>query len=245
MVQNEKMTPNVMGQSENCMICGEPLVYLEEANMQTCWICHREKLSNAACTAGHFVCDDCHAAGSDEILRFLLHSEERDPIALYLQVVSLPQIHLHGPEHHSIVPCVLLTAFHRCGGLLSLEKSLLEAWNRGKQIPGGACGFLGVCGAAAGAGIFASIVTGDTPLNAGAWPVAQELTARCLLRLAEVGGPRCCKRTNRLAIETAVEFAKVHWGVEMMLSSPRCTYSKRNQECIGTECPFFGIAQEG
>lgn len=244
MVRNEKTAPNVIGQSENCMICGEPLVYFEEAQMQTCWICHQEKLTNAACIAGHFVCDDCHAAGNDQILHFLLHSGEKDPITLYLQVVSLPQVHLHGPEHHSIVPCVLLTAYHNCGGMLAYEKSLLEAWNRGKQIPGGACGFLGACGSAVGAGIFASIVTGDTPLNAKAWPVAQEMTAKCLLRLAEVGGPRCCKRTNRLSIETAAEFAREHWGVEMPLSSPQCIYSGRNQECIAARCPFFGIERE-
>lgn len=241
MKRKENDGMDLTGKAENCMICGAPLVYFEEAQVRTCWICHKEKMTNAACTTGHFVCDDCHTAGSDEILRFLLKSQEKDPIALYLQVVSMPQIHLHGPEHHSIVPCVLLTAFHNCGGKVDYEKSLLEAWNRGKQVPGGACGFLGACGAAVGAGIFASVVTGDTPLNAETWPVAQELTGKCLLRLAEVGGPRCCKRTNRLSIESAVEFSKKRFGIEMPVSSPQCAFSGRNQECIGGQCPFFNV----
>ena len=30
----------------------------------------------------------------------------------------LPDVHLHGPEHHGVVPCVLLTAYRNCGGAL-------------------------------------------------------------------------------------------------------------------------------
>lgn len=63
------------------------------------------------------------------------------------------------------MPCVLLTAYKNCGGDIRLPASLSEAWKRGKKVPGGACGFLGVCGAAAGTGIFISILTGDTPLS--------------------------------------------------------------------------------
>ena len=107
---------------------------------------------------------------------------------------------MHGPEHHVIVPCVLLTAYRNNGGGIELEKALREAVRRASQVPGGACGYWGVCGAAAGAGIYLSILLGSNPVHKDAWPIPQRLVSDCLRAIADVGGPRCCKRTGRLAI---------------------------------------------
>jgi len=227
-------------QNQNCAICGKPLIYFTEEKLLECSICHKRKPANAACEAGHFVCDECHARGGVEILSFLADSTEKDPVALYLQVCALPQVHLHGPEHHSIVPCVLLTAFHNCGGEIELEDCLQEGWTRGKKVPGGACGFLGVCGAAAGAGIFASIISEATPLTAAEWEIPQRLTAECLQAMVAVGGPRCCKRTGRIAIECAAAYSEKVFGVAMPFSRPRCGFSGKNRECLHERCPFFG-----
>ena len=224
---------------ENCAICGKPLVYFTEEKLLECGICHQIKPANATCEDGHFVCDECHSEGGTAVLSLLLHSSEKDPIALFLQVAELNDVHLHGPEHHSIVPCVLLTAYHNCGGELDLEKALPEAWKRGQKMSGGSCGFLGVCGAAAGAGIFASIVSGATPLTVKQWSVPQRLTAKCLERMTEIGGPRCCKRTGRIAIECAAAFSETEFGISMPCSRPGCLYSPKNTECIGERCPFF------
>ena len=153
--------------------------------------------------------------------------------------MRLPQVHMHGPEHHAIVPCVLLTAYHNCGGALDLKTALSAALKRGKQVPGGTCGYWGVCGAAAGAGIYVSILTGATPLNKDAWPIPQQLVARCLNALAAVGGPRCCKRTSRIAIHEAVRFTAERFGVVMPEQEAKCSYMKFNRECIGKACPYF------
>lgn len=225
--------------AQNCVICGKPLQYFTEEIMLECRICHKLKPANAACTNGHFVCDECHAGGGAEILDFLMNSKEKDPIVLYLQVCALRSVHLHGPEHHSIVPCVLMTTFYNCGGCIELGECLLEAWKRGRKIPGGACGFLGVCGAAAGAGIFSSIISNATPLTAVEWEIPQRFTARCLLSMSDIGGPRCCKRTGRIAIEEAVAYSEKVFGISMPCSRPRCTYSRRNKECLHQQCPFF------
>ena len=224
---------------KNCIVCGKPLVYFNEERTLECRICHKAKPANSACTEGHFVCDECHSGGGAAVLELLRGSSERDPIALLLQTVKLPGVHLHGPEHHSIVPCVLLTAFRNNGGQIDLDRSLTEAWSRGKKLPGGACGYLGVCGAAAGAGIFASIVSGATPLNGKQWATPQKLTAACLETMAEIGGPRCCKRTARIAVECAAAFSEKVFGVTMPASRPACTYWQRNGECIRSRCPFF------
>ena len=227
------------GRKKNCVICGSPLVYLSEEHALKCEICHRVKPANATCENGHFVCDECHSGGAAAVLGTLRQIEEQDPIALLEKAFLLEEVHLHGPEHHSIVPCVLITAFHNCGGQLDYEKSLTEAWNRGKKIPGGSCGFLGVCGAAAGAGIFAAIVSGATPLTKTQWEIPQRLTAACLKTMAEIGGPRCCKRTSRIAIACAAEFSEKEFGVPMPVSDVGCSYWARNNECIRQACPYF------
>lgn len=228
------------GTFSGCMLCGKPLRYELVAVPRRCSICGEEKLSDAVCEDGHFVCNECHAAGLDQFfVPWLLQSGERDPLRLFEQVVALPQVHMHGPEHHAIVPCVLLTAWHNCGGEGDLKTMLAAALSRGRQVPGGACGFWGVCGAAAGAGIYMSVLTGSTPLNKEAWPVPMRLVSRCLERIAETGGPRCCKRTGRLCIREAAAFTAERFGVEMPLGEIACTHMKENRECIGRQCPFF------
>ena len=225
----------------NCAVCGKPLIYFPEEKLLECRLCHRRMPANAACEDGHFICDACHSGGGAGVLDLLLHTDEKDPVALFLRVTALQEVHLHGPEHHSIVPCVLLTAYHNGGGRLELglERKLREAWTRGQKMAGGSCGFLGVCGAAAGAGIFASIVIGSSPLSPDKWAIPQRLTASCLEAIAELGGPRCCKRTGRIAIEKAAEFSARELGVAMPCSRPACTYSAWNSECIRNRCPFF------
>ncbi len=225
---------------QDCALCGAKLIYSVRSVERECAVCHRRALSNAVCENGHFVCDECHARGSVAALEKLAGSAERDPVKLFLDCVAMPAVHLHGPEHHAIVPCVLLTAYRNNGGELDFARALAEGWKRGREIPGGACGYLGVCGAAAGAGIYASIVTGSAPLNAAAWAAPQRLTARCLERIADVGGPRCCKRTGRLALEEAAAFTEEEWGVAMPVSRPPCAYSERNRECLRGRCPFYG-----
>lgn len=222
------------------MICGRPLVYSTETVLRECCICHRLKPSDAACEAGHFVCDDCHAGGGAAVLAFLQDSDERDAVRLYLEACRLPGVHMHGPEHHSIVPCVLLTAFRNCGGPVEdLAACLGEAWKRGRKVPGGACGFLGACGAAIGAGICASMLCESTPLAGEVWARPQSLTAECLAAISAVGGPRCCKRTGRLAIETAAGWLGREYGISMPASRPECGYKAKNRECLRGRCPFY------
>ena len=230
------------GQEEsfnNCLICGKPLIYSGKTVMRRCAVCGEEKPSDAVCEDGHFVCDECHNKDGAAVRARLLNIDEKDPIKIFLDVVKLPSVHMHGPEHHCIVPCVLLTAYKNNGGDIDLRECLDEAWKRGKKLSGGSCGFLGVCGAAAGAGIYASILSEATPLTAEVWDVPQRMTMRFLETLVETGGPRCCKRTGRQSIETAVEFTKERFGVDMPVSRPRCEFFPKNKECLHERCPYF------
>lgn len=228
---------------QNCIICGEKLVCGTQSEIKKCAICHKDYQTNTVCLNGHYVCDSCHSLGVYDLLPFLKNSTEKDPVKLIQKIMNHTSVHMHGPEHHSIVPCVLLTAFKNCGGDIDLDTSLKEAIYRGRQVPGGICGYWGACGAAIGAGIFTSIVKGSTPLNKEAWPIPNLVTAHCLQRIADVGGPRCCKRTSYIAIKTAVELLNKYFGVSMPVSKIQCRHSGLNKECLKSDCPFFNTKE--
>lgn len=223
-----------------CIVCGKDLIYAEQAISRPCSICGQIFETRVYCEDGHFVCDVCHSASKSDVKWFLRHTFEKDPIKILLHVFEMEKVHMHGPEHHSIVPGVLVTAYRNNGGEIDYEKALELAFERGSQVPGGYCGYWGACGAAVGVGIYACIVLDGSPLKKETWNYPQQVTARCLDAMTAIGGPRCCKRVSRLAIEVAVEWTKEYLGVTMPMSYPKCTFFKRNRECIHNDCPFFG-----
>ena len=224
---------------EECLICHAPLEYLQQDLPMECAICRKVENSKTRCSQGHYVCNACHTEGMDAILDLCLAESENDPIAILDKMMAMPFCHMHGPEHHVMVGAALLTAYHHAAGRDSLEKDLKEMMSRGKQIPGGSCGFWGACGAGISTGIFVSIVTGATPLASQAWGLANEMTSRALARIGTVGGPRCCKRDSYLALQEALRFAQEKLGVCMESHEIRCTRSRLNRHCIGSRCPFF------
>lgn len=124
-----------------CLLCGSPLVYSAAAEERVCAVCGEKHLSNCACEKGHYVCDRCHAAGLEaEFIPLLLRSREKDPQKLLEEVFALPGVHMHGPEHHAIVPCVLLAAYRNCGGELDLRSALGEALKGAVRSPGAPAG---------------------------------------------------------------------------------------------------------
>lgn len=225
--------------ASECLVCGAPLEYLEQSQEMICAICHKTHISNVRCSNGHYICDSCHSIGVDQILNICLSEHSCNPIDILEKLMSLPSCHMHGPEHHIMVSASLLTAYRNAGGDIELSWALSEAINRGKQVPGGACGNWGACGAGISAGIFFSIATKSSPLAQRIWALGNEMTARALLRISQHGGPRCCKRDSYLAIITAIDFTKVTLGISMQQPDViRCSRSALNNQCIGAECPF-------
>ena len=230
--------------AEECLICGAPLVYLNEGAEMTCALCGGSFHSKARCSEGHYVCDACHIKGVDSIVGVCLREESRDPAAVLERLMQLECCHMHGPEHHIMVGAALLTAYRNAGGRIDLAAALREMCSRGGQVPGGACGFWGACGAGLSAGQFVSIVTGATPLADASFALAHRMTARALNAIGEVGGPRCCKRDSFLSVQQAVEFSAEHLGVEMARRQVVCRYSAMNAQCIGKRCPFSPANQK-
>ena len=230
-----------MPSKANCLVCGEPLAYFEESQEVTCIVCGKKETGHSICVAGHYVCDACHQAGGvDHVMEYCLASDSKNPINMAIELMRDRSIYPNGPEHHTLVGAVLMAAYRNAEGEVDLDKGLSELRKRSMQVPGGTCGFWGVCGAATSAGQFWSIVSGSTPMKRDSWAECQELTSRILGRLAELGGPRCCKRTGFSAILESAAFAKEKRGVEMDVPAEvRCPFFARNAACLKEGCPFY------
>lgn len=223
---------------DECVICGAPLEYLENAIEMECEICHKKEKSKTRCISGHYVCNDCHMDGIDSIWGVCLAEKSTNPLIIMEKLMGLPFCHMHGPEHHVMVGAALLTAYKNAGGDIEL-KSALESMNeRGKKVPGGACGFWGCCGSAVSSGIFVSIVTGSTPLKTEEFGSSNLMTSTSLKQIGKIGGPRCCKRGTYLSIAATVKFVKDNLDIKMDLGKIECIHSQKNNQCIGKKCPF-------
>ncbi len=233
------MTPD---HKHGCLVCGKDLNYLPEPVTAECSFCGDSFSTETICPDGHFVCDRCHRAPAEEIIgRYCGTTTELDPIEIARTLMNAPQVAVHGPEHHFLVPAVLLAAFYNVQGkrdekLCGIEK----ARQRAALIKGGFCSTHGDCGAAVGTGIFISLVTGATPLSKEEWKLTNLVTAKSLETIALHGGPRCCKRNAFLAIQTAVDFTREHFGIVMPVKKPVvCDFSSQNKECLTKDCPFY------
>jgi hypothetical protein len=153
-------------------------------------------------------------------------------------------ITMHGPEHHFLVPAVLLAAYYNLKKDPKEKVSKIrEARRRSSNILGGFCGFHGNCGAAVGTGIFISLITDSNPLSIQEWKFSNLMTARSLLKIAKHGGPRCCKRNTFLAINEAVKFLKTHFDFTIDIDKKkRCEFTNLNKECLKQICPFYPIS---
>lgn len=223
---------------EECLICKAPLEYLDQDILMECEICHRKENSKTRCVNGHYVCNDCHTRGLDTIIGLCEKETSKNPIAVIERMMALPFCHMHGPEHHVMVGAALMTAYKNAGGDIELRSALTEMMNRGKSVPGGACGFWGACGAGISTGMFISIISKSTPLANEPFALSHQMTAKSLGKIGEIGGPRCCKRDSFLSILAAIDFVKDHFGIEMEKTDIVCRYSSQNNQCIGKRCPF-------
>ncbi len=229
-----------------CLVCGKPIVYYPEARKMECVFCHKTFESHAGCEDGHYVCDECHGAkGISVIMEGCKKSESKNPIELMQGFMEDPYVYMHGPEHHVMVGAALLTAYYNCGGYEkqggreAYLKALDEMKARGSEYPGGSCGLWGCCGAAVSTGMFMSIITKATPLTGKSWGHSNRMTSRALEAIANLGGPRCCKRNSFTAAIEAVKYVEENFGVSMELPEEiRCEFSDENRECLKKACPY-------
>lgn len=231
-----------MDYQTGCLVCGKQLAYIEKASSAACFYCGVESQTNATCIDGHYVCDSCHSASAKDLIeKYCINTSSTDPIAQAFVLMNNPAVKMHGPEHHFLVPAVLLAAYFNQKGISAEEKakSIREARRRSDDVKGGFCGFQGACGAGIGSGIFISVMSKSTPLSGVEWRRSNRMTAESLGKISENDGPRCCKRSSFLSIISAVDFLAREFGVEIATDHrPICTFGAMNKECHHRGCTF-------
>jgi hypothetical protein len=228
-----------MQSKENCGVCGKPLVYGTKETLKRCDFCGQEFPTLIYCPEGHYVCDACHSRGAVDILRDVLNTtKSADPIEILEKVMAHPSVPMHGPEHHAMVPAIIVAAVKNAGYPVP-EGAIEKAIERGSKVPGGWCGFYGACGGGIGVGTAVSVLTGATPLTGKTRALANEATAFALNKMID-GGARCCKRASRKALEAAIEFLKNRMDINLNIDGKiKCNYVQRNRECIKEACPYY------
>ena len=230
-----------MDLKSGCGICGKELVYRDADESLSCNYCGNIFNSNVQCANGHYICDQCHSLSANDFIQdYCVSSESTNPFDMAMDLMRHPSVKMHGPEHHFLVPAVLLAAYYNYkGDAAAKEENIKLAQKRSANILGGFCGYYGDCGAAVGTGIFLRLITKANPLSGEEWRLSNLMTASSLLSVAKHGGPRCCKRNTYLAIIEAVKFLNEHFGVDLPIKEDvKCIFSPLNRECLKEDCPF-------
>jgi hypothetical protein len=163
-----------------------------------------------------------------------------EPTAMLEELLGgQPGTPVHGVWHHALVGEVLLVCLRNAGYAIG-DNLVDEVIDRGRQIAGGSCGFLGVCGALASAASAYAILLASTPVATPARERLLDFSARLAARLARIGGSRCCKKSSYVALQMARdEFADIGFELPRERFAGRCPFSGDNETCDGTECAFF------
>ncbi|MFP4545284.1 MAG: DUF5714 domain-containing protein [Methanomassiliicoccales archaeon] len=182
-----------------------------------------------------------------EIMEMVVGREEKDPVEMYEGLIddlaekwpASPQLPVHGGWHHFIVPGIILAVL-RNNGYDFTDEDVREAMKRGAMLPGGACGFHGICGAGTGLGIAMSIVHRSTPLHQEERSAPMEAASEVFRRIAKLGGPRCCVLSTYTTLNMAVrELRELGYEIPLSHLPGRCPYYLENEECHGKDCPYY------
>jgi len=220
-----------------CVLCAAPLVEVD--TVAACSFCGQETPASYLCPHGHHVCEDCQLAGPLEAIeRVCAGARESDPGRIVNRIMQHPAIVMHGPAHHAMVAPAVLAALGNSGQRPLKAGRLKAAIARTADIPISVCGTRGDCGAAASVGALVSILTGATYLKDRERSLALRATAETLQAIAAAGGPRCCKQSVYLALETAVDFLRRELGLDLPLTI-RCEFAARNDECKRERCAYY------
>lgn len=167
-------------------------------------------------------------------------SNSKNPIKIIKSIMHKDFIGIHGPEHHFLDGAAFLIAFKNSGGNIEIDNALELLSQRSIKMPGAMCGYWGVCGAVTSIGAALSIIDKTGPLSSDlSYSEHMSFTSSVILKMSEIGGPRCCKRNAFLSIIEGVKFAKKHYGVEMENENVVCEFMDSNRQCIKKRCVFY------
>ncbi len=234
-----QLTPLARMQS-GCMVCGSPLSYFSHEKERQCAYCKITFSANGVCENGHFVCDTCHSRDGLKIIENIcLESKETDMLSLFEEIRRHPALPVNGPEHHALVPGIILSTYRNLGGDI-VPSTISSGIQRGSKIAGGHCAFMGVCGAAIGVGISFSMILDADPLKPSERRTVQTVTHEVMSQIAGLNAARCCQRDAWIALNKAAELSKTVLPVALVAkASFACRQRHKNKECMGSDCPLY------
>lgn len=223
--------------SYTCAVCDQELFEID--GVAVCYFCGQLTPAEYLCPNDHHICEECQLASWPQVIeRVCQNSRECEPGAIVNRIMKHPISVMHSPQHHVLIAPAVLTALHNSGQRPLKPGRLASAIERTTDIPFAVCGTRGECGAAVGVGALVSILTKASYLRGRERSLALRATAEALLAIAEAGGPRCCKQSVYLSLETASVFLRRELGLELPVSI-RCDFSGKNGECKKARCQYY------
>ena len=224
----------------NCMKCGAPLRYLKEEKHMACIFCGKTAFANAMCENAHFVCDTCHSMEAIKVIAHIcLETSKTDMIELFQEIRSHPAVPVNGPEHHYMVAGIILVTYKNLGG--DVTPDMIQAGiQRGRQVSGGYCGFMGVCGAAIGVGTAFSLILEANPIKPVERKKVQTITQKVLAEISKLEAARCCQRDAWIALTKAAKLSKQYLPIKLKADKKLiCRQQTKNKECFKESCPLW------
>lgn len=223
-----------------CPICHSELLELEVEQPATCSFCGVVEETDYICPGGHYQCEDCRMASQAEIIeRVCLNTKSDDPIAIANLIMKHPSFNQYGVEHHELVAAACLAAMRNLNIKNINDTKIKAAIKRGNKIPYGACGSMGTCGACVSAGVAVSILTSSNYLKDKERSLTIRTTANALLKLTELGGPRCCKFSTYASILSVWETASNELKINLPSLTFKCDFQGKLKDCHRNKCPYY------
>jgi len=168
-----------------------------------------------------------------------------DPLEIALDIMHAEGFPVAGQAHHALVAGVLMAAYQNAAGTRD-ERALETAITRADSLPAGFCAGFGADVGAIAAGIVLSVIHGNTIKAEHSPGRAQthQLTAHCMLTIANNTGNRCCKRTVFQVLETATNFFQANVGVSLDRTPAarfHCPYAAQNGLCNREACRYYPV----
>ncbi len=177
------------------------------------------------------------------IRELCLQTMSRNPWTVALEAMSWEGFPVAGQAYHGLIAGALMAAYQNATEKCD-KKAIGSAIQRAETLPAGFCAGFGADAGAIAAGIVISVIYGNTVRSeySATRGLAHQLTAQCLLAIANNTGNRCCKRTVFQVLETTTNFMQATMGVSLDRISParfRCT--AKNDLCNQEACCYYPI----
>jgi hypothetical protein len=225
------------------MVCGNVLVYLDNAEELKCAFCRKVEPAHIRCPQGHYVCDVCHNRDAMRIIEDIAFStKSRDPFEIAELMMSFPGLPMLGCQHAYIAGGAFMAALKNEGTKGITNEDIKEVFKRTrKQAHGGYCGLSGVCGIAPAIGSCFAVLTGSKCGTDQAQRLTMEAVTRVTRAITELTGPSCCKAYVRTSLEASVDYLKESLDITLpSAQSIICNYSPKHPHgCREARCPYF------